>query len=128
MGSFTNKMFSKVLLFSCFIYSTGKINLPCDDSCTTERSLKPFSSSDDVQFEACEEHLIHFEFLPDKKTNGWILMKDTDTDRKLFYKNGFDSSEDIVVLSSSNNVTLSHNFDENNSSNLDIRYSCQPYV
>ena len=54
------------------------------------------------------------------------MLKDTETDRKLFYKNGFDSNDDIEELSSSNRVTLIHNFTENSFEGFDIRYSCKP--
>ena len=42
------------------------------------------------------------------------MLVDTETDRKLFYKKGFDSNDDIEELSSSNKVTLIHDFNENN--------------
>merc|ERR1719411_461031 len=62
------------------------------------------------------------------KTEVWIRLKDTDTGRKLFYKNGFDSHDDIEELSSSNRVTLSHNFSETSFQGFDIRYSCKPNI
>lgn len=53
------------------------------------------------------------------------MLVDTETDRKLFYKKGFDSNDDIEELSSSNKVTLIHDFNENNFEGFDIRYSCK---
>ena len=55
-----------------------------------------------------------------------ILLTDTETGRKLFYKKGFDSNDDIEKLSSSNNMTLIHDFSESNFEGFDIRYSCKP--
>ena len=54
------------------------------------------------------------------------MLTDTETGRKLFYKKGFKSNDDIEELSSSNRLTLSHDFNESNLQGFDIRYSCKP--
>jgi len=119
-------MFLKIfLLITCLVYcaESNVIDI-CQEFCTTERSLD--LQYGDVQFVACDGDLIKLEFLPDKKTDGWIILLDTETDRKLFYKKGFESSDDDQVISSTNKVTLAHSLSDDEFSSFDIRYSCQP--
>merc|ERR550532_505050 len=121
-------MLWEIIFLTGFLYTSsgGRIISLCNSDCTTEKVL--LYDDDDFEFQACEGHLVQLVFLPDKETDAWILLKDTETDRKLFYKNGFDSNDDIEELSSSNRVTLSHNFNANNFQGFDIRYSCKPNI
>jgi len=120
------KMFLKVFLFCCVSYTGGLvvIDLCKDEFCTTERSLEIEVGEVEVEFRACSGDLVHLEFLPGTKTEGWIRL--SEAGRKLFYKAGFESSDDIELLSSANNLTLEHGLKD--FLNFDIRYSCQPSV
>ena len=152
------KMFLFFLSCCCLSYVGGEIDLCAESCTTersldlTSETEIDFKGNQWTQclkiptyisIAACDGDLVHLEFLPGQKvaplhtnhifistfqTESWVRLRDNATGRKLFYKEGFESSDDIEVLSSGNYLTLEHNLLLGDSLNFDIRYSCQPNV
>ena len=75
----------------------------------------------------CSGHIVKLKFLPESKKDIKVSVLDDvmETRRKIFFKTGFDNSEDVELYSLSSNPELHYEFLEADHTGLDILYSCQ---
>ena len=75
----------------------------------------------------CSGHIVKLKFLPEIKKDIKVSVLDDvmETRRKIFFKTGFDNSEDVELYSLSSNPELHYEFLEEDHTGLDILYSCQ---
>ena len=75
----------------------------------------------------CSGHIVKLKFLPESKKDIKVSVLDDimETRRKIFFKTGFDNSEDVELFSLSSDPELHYEFLEEDHTCLDILYSCQ---
>ena len=75
----------------------------------------------------CSGHIVKLKFLPESKKDIKVSVLDDimETRRKIFFKTGFDNSEDVELYSLSSDPELHYEFLEADHTGLDLLYSCQ---